>query len=68
MMENKIEEYLGYRVLWWNRLLNGDFETVACYRNEMVRVMNAMDSDEVLEAINQSTILDKAYCFYYRQR
>ena len=59
--ENKVEIYLGYRVLWWNDLLKGDFETEACYRHEMAKIMNDMSTDEALETIHHADILDKAY-------
>lgn len=66
--ENKVEMYLGYSVLWWNALLNGDFETAACYRYEMARLMNDMSTDEVLDTIHDSDILDEVYRSYGRQR
>ena len=68
MKENKVEIYLGYRVLWRNAMLNGDFETEACYRYEMAKVMNDMNTYEVLETIHQTDILDKAYRSIDRQR
>ena len=66
--ENKVEIYLGYRVLWWNTMLNGDFETEACYRYEMAMLMNTMNTDETVETIYQSDKLDKAYRSIDRQR
>ena len=66
--ENKVEIYLGYRVLWWNTMLKGDFESEACYRYEMAMLMNDMNTDDVLETIHHTDILDKAYRSYSRQR
>ena len=68
MKENKVETYLGYRVLWWNALLNGDFETEACYRYEMAKLMKDMNTDETLETIHYTDLIDKAYRSIDRQR
>lgn len=68
MRENKVEMYLGYRVLWRNAMLQGDFESVNCYMDEMFKIMDEMNIDEVFESINQCDILDNVYRSYDRQR
>ena len=53
--------FLGYRVLWWNAMINGDSEKATEYRCEMNDFLDKMNEDEVLFALLQAIEIDKVY-------
>ena len=61
MKENKIETYLGCRVLWLNAIRRNDYEATLTYMNEMHRIMFSMSSEEFQQSNAEGEILD----FYY---
>lgn len=53
--------FLGYRVLWWNAMINGDFEEATKYRCEMYDFLDKIKEDEILFALSQAMDIDKVY-------
>lgn len=53
--------FLGYRVLWWNAMINGDFEEAKECRCEMNDLLDKIKEDEVLFALLQAMDIDKVY-------
>lgn len=53
--------FLGYRVLWWNAIINKDSEEAVEYSCEMNDFLDKMNEDEVLFALLQAREIDKVY-------
>lgn len=53
--------FIGYRVLWWNAMINGDSEKATEYRCEMNDFLDKMNEDEVSFALLQASEIDKVY-------
>ncbi len=53
--------YLGYRVLWWNAMCECDYEKSCVYMDEMFSILDRLNTTELLEAVNQSNIMNTVY-------
>ena len=63
MEYNKIEVYLGCRVLWLNAIRRHDIEAVTTYMNKMHRIMFDMSIYEFNQALEEGDTLDTYYDF-----
>ena len=53
--------FLGYRVLWWNAMINGDSKEATEYRCEMNDFLDKIKDNEFLFALSQASEIDKIY-------
>lgn len=53
--------YLGYRVLWWNAMCDGDYEKRCVYMYEMLVILDKMNTKELLETVKHINIMDTVY-------